>query len=241
MAAPNRVGRSRKVRHSVASVELDGLFGCTKCPRLVEYRQSVKPAKGRSRDQYWNRPVPGFGDLDARICLVGLAPGAHGANRTGRPFTGGGAGDFMYPLLYEAGFASQPEAESADDGLELRDLYIANAVKCVPPENKPKGDEFNNCRPYLARELAALSRLQVVIALGRGAFDSCLKHFRTIGLVDRPADYPFAHGARFELSPGFWLVACYHTSRYNVQTGRMTAPLFRQFLTEVRATLTENG
>lgn len=241
MAVPDRAVRSRKASHNVAVIELDGLIGCTKCPRLVEYRQNVKPAKGRCRDQYWNRPVPGFGDLDARICLVGLAPGAHGANRTGRPFTGDGAGDFMYPLLYEAGFASQPEADAVDDGLQLRDLYIANAVKCVPPENKPKGDEYSNCRPFLAQELAALTNLKVVIALGRGAFDSCLRHFLAAGLIRRPADYPFAHGARFELSPGFWLAACYHTSRYNVQTGRMTAPLFRQFLTEVQGILTENG
>jgi uracil-DNA glycosylase family 4 len=225
----------------VGIIELDGLVECTKCPRLVDYRQSVKPAKGRGRDEYWNRPVPGFGDLGARICLVGLAPGAHGANRTGRPFTGDGAGDFMYPLLHEAGLANQPLAEHAEDGLDLDDLYIVNAVKCVPPENKPKGDEFNNCRPYLAQELAALKNLKVVIALGRGAFDSCLKHFRSSGLIDRPAGYPFAHGARFELAPGFWLVACYHTSRYNVQTGRMTAPMFRQFLATVRLLVNEIG
>lgn len=222
-------------------IQLDGLVECKKCSRLVDYRQGIKPAKGRSREEYHNRPVPGFGDPAARVCLVGLAPGAHGANRTGRPFTGDGAGDFMYPLLYEAGFSSQPEAEHVDDGLQLRDLYIANAVKCVPPENKPKGSEFDNCRPYLAQELAALVNLQVVIALGRGAYDSCLRHFRAAGRVERPADYPFAHGARFELAPGLWLVACYHTSRYNVQTGRMTAPMFRRFLTEVRALLAENG
>ncbi len=225
----------------MAVIELDGLTECRKCPRLVDYLQNIKPAKGRCRQEYWNRPVSGFGDLNARICLVGLAPGAHGANRTGRPFTGDGAGDFMYPLLHEAGFANQPDAEHIADGLQLNDLYIANAVKCVPPENKPKGDEFNNCRPYLAQELAALSRLQVVIALGRGSFDSCLKYFRATGLIDRPADYPFGHGARYELTPGFWLVACYHTSRYNVQTGRMTAPMFRQFLDKVGAIVEENG
>ncbi len=225
----------------MAVIELDGLTECEKCPRLVEYRQNVKPAKGRSRDEYWNRPVAGFGDLNARICLVGLAPGAHGANRTGRPFTGDGAGDFMYPLLFEAGLASQPDAEHGQDGLELKDLYIANAVKCVPPENKPAAEEFNNCRPYLAAELAALDDLQVVIALGRGAFASCLKHFRAAGLVGRIADYPFAHGARYRISPKLWLVACYHTSRYNVQTGRMTAPMFAQFLAEVKALTEENG
>ena len=225
----------------MAVVEIDGLTACTKCPRLVDYLQNIKPAKGRTCDEYWNRPVSGFGDLNARICLVGLAPGAHGANRTGRPFTGDGAGDFMYPLLHEAGFASQAEAERIDDGLELNDLYIANAVKCVPPENKPRGDEFNNCRPYLAEELAALNKLKVIIALGRGSFGSCLKHFRSAGIINRLADYPFSHGARFEISPDLWLVACYHTSRYNVQTGRMTAPMFRQFLNEVKGLVAENG
>ena len=225
----------------MAVIELDGLTGCRKCPRLVEYRQNVKPAKGRSPEEYWNRPVAGFGDLNARICLVGLAPGAHGANRTGRPFTGDGAGDFMYPLLHEAGLASQPGAEHADDGLRLNDLYIVNAVKCVPPENKPNGAEFNNCRPWLAEEFAALKKMKVVVALGRGAYDSCLKYFRSAGLVDRPADYPFSHGGRFRLSPNLWLVACYHTSRYNVQTGRMTAGMFRTFLDETIALADENG
>ncbi len=225
----------------MAVIELDGLAECEKCPRLVEYRQKVNPAKGRSRNEYWNRPVSGFGDLNARFCLVGLAPGAHGANRTGRPFTGDGAGDFMYPLLYEAGFANQPEAEHAEDGLVLSDLYIANAVKCVPPENKPKGEEFNNCRPWLAEELAALNSLQVVIALGRSAFDSCLKYFRAAGLISRPADFPFSHAARFQISPELQLVACYHTSRYNVQTGRMTAPMFSRFLDEVKSLVEENG
>ena len=206
-----------------------------------EQTVTIKPAKGRSRSDYWNRPVAGFGDLEARICLVGLAPGAHGANRTARPFTGDGAGDFMYPLLHEAGFASQSVAEHAGDGLELNDLYITNAVKCVPPENKPNGQEFNNCRPYLAMELAELRRLGVVIGLGRGAYDSCLKYFRSQGIIERPADYPFAHGSRYRLPNGLWLVGCYHTSRYNVQTGRMTAPMFRQFLNELRALADENG
>ena len=181
------------------TIELKGLAGCKKCPRLVHYLKNISPAKGRSQADYWNRPVSGFGDRNARICLVGLAPGAHGANRTGRPFTGDGAGDFMYPLLHAAGFASQPAAEHAEDSLQLNDLYITNAVKCVPPENKPKADEFSLCRPYLARELAALVNLQVVIALGRGAFDSCLKHFRSAGMIDRLVDYPFSHGARFRL------------------------------------------
>jgi len=225
----------------VSTIELDGLDHCCRCPRLVDYRQNIKPAKGRNRADYHNRPVAGFGDPAARICLVGLAPGAHGANRTGRPFTGDGAGDFMYPLLHEAGFASRPDAEHADDGLELNDLYITNAVKCVPPENKPKGEEFNSCRSYMAAELAELDRLRVVIGLGRGAFESCLKYFRSVGAIERPAAYPFAHGVQHRISERLWLAGCYHTSRYNVQTGRMTAPMFRQFLVETRALADENG
>lgn len=225
----------------MAVIQPEGLLDCRKCPRLVRCRESVVPAKDRSSVEYWNRPVPGFGDIDARICLVGLAPGAHGANRTGRPFTGDGAGDFMYPLLYEAGLASQPEAEHADDGLQLRDLYITNAVKCVPPQNKPKAVEFDSCRPYMAHELDVLEHLRVVIALGRAAFDSCLKHFRTVGMIDRPADYSFAHGEQYRLDSGLWLVSCYHTSRYNVQTGRMNAGMFRSFLGQVKELVEENG
>jgi len=214
----------------MAQIELQGLAGCVRCPRLVAYLAGLKPAKGRVRDAYHNGPVNGFGDLQARICLVGLAPGAHGANRTGRPFTGDGAGDFMYPLLHAAGFSNQSEAQDCRDGLTLKDMYITNAVKCVPPDNKPVAAEFTNCRPYLARELAALDNLRVIIALGKGAYDSCLKLFREQGTIARLVDYPFAHGAHYRLPNGLWLAACYHTSRYNLQTGRMDAPLFNEFL-----------
>lgn len=218
----------------MSQIPLQGLADCEHCPRLVQYIAELKPAKGRSRDEYHNGPVSGFGDLQAQICLVGLAPGAHGANRTARPFTGDGAGDFMYPLLHEAGFSNQPEAYAADDGLALQDLYITNAVKCVPPENKPVAAEFSNCRPYLARELAALKDLRVIIALGRGAYDSCLKYFREQGVIDRLSDYPFAHATHHRLPNGLWLTACYHTSRYNLQTGRMNAEMFKEFLGLVR-------
>jgi uracil-DNA glycosylase family 4 len=214
----------------MAQIPLPGLAGCVRCPRLVEYLAGLKPARGRSRDAYHNGPVSGFGDLQARVCLVGLAPGAHGANRTGRPFTGDGAGDFMYPLLHAAGFSNQPNADCDEDGLQLHDLYITNAVKCVPPENKPVASEFNNCRPYMATELAALKNLRVIVALGRGAYDSCLKYFREQGEITRLADYPFAHAAHYRLPSGLWLAACYHTSRYNLQTGRMNSEMFVDFL-----------
>ncbi len=218
----------------MAHIPLQGLVGCDHCPRLVQYLGELKPARGRTREDYHNGPVNGFGDLNATVCLVGLAPGAHGANRTGRPFTGDGAGDFMYPLLHAAGFSSQAEAHSVDDGLQLHDLYITNAVKCVPPENKPIAAEFSHCRPYMAKELAALKNLRVIVALGRGSYDSCLKYFRAQGEVERLADYPFAHAAHYRLPNGLWLAACYHTSRYNLQTGRMTTKMFADFLDLVR-------
>lgn len=218
---------------------LDGLLACRRCQRLVDYIATLKPGRGRCRADYHNAPVPGFGDVQARIAIVGLAPGAHGANRTGRPFTGDGAGDFMYPLLHKAGFASQAEATAAEDGLELRNLYITNSVRCVPPGNKPLPAEFANCRDWLRQELAELPNLKLIIALGRGSFDSCLRHFLAEGVIGRVADYPFAHGAYFRLASGLQLLACYHTSRYNVQTKRMTAAMFCELLEQAKALATK--
>jgi len=190
----------------------------------------VTPKRSYRADDYWNRPVPGFGDAGARICLIGLAPGAHGANRTGRPFTGDGAGDFMYPLLHRAGLASQAEAVHRQDGLELNDLYITNAVKCVPPENQPKGSEFENCRIYLQNELDCLDKLRVLITLGTGAHRSLLHLLKSRRLIERLADFPFGHGACFALPDGRRLLGCYHTSRYNVQTGRIDKEMFLDIL-----------
>jgi len=197
----------------------------------------LTPSKGRLRTDYHNGPVNGFGDLQARICLVGLAPGAHGANRTGRPFTGDGAGIFMYPLLHQAGLSNQAEVVAADDGLELHDLYITNAVKCLPPENRPSAEEFSTCRPYLEKELQALKNLRVIIALGHGAHKSLLRLFQTQGLIKRLSDVPFGHGSSFLLSNGLRLVGCYHTSRYNVQTGRMNNKMFLDLLGQVKSLL----
>ncbi len=222
----------------MASLVLKGLHGCKRCERLVAFMAQLPPAKGRVRADYHNGPVNGFGDLQARICLVGLAPGAHGANRTGRPFTGDGAGDFMYPLLHQAGFSSLSEAVTADDGLELRDLYITNAVKCLPPENRPKTDEFAACRPYLETELRSLQKLQVIIALGHGAHSSLLRLFQAQGLIQKLSAVPFGHGSSYTLGNGTTLVGCYHTSRYNVQTGRMNSEMFIDLLARVRSLLT---
>ncbi len=224
------------------TASLDSLSTCRQCSRLVDHMAGVKPRRGLTQKDYWNGPVAGFGDPAARVFLVGLAPGAHGANRTGRPFTGDGAGDFMYPLLHQAGFASQAEASHADDGLQLHDLYISNAVKCLPPDNKPNASEFANCRPYLLAEQQRLSQLQVVVLLGRGAYESYLRLYRDLGEIGRLKDYPFGHGAVHRLPNGLLAVACYHTSRYNVQTGRMTKTMFLDLLAQVRQLLDqENG
>ncbi len=229
------VSPRRKRTTDLARIKLEGLENCVRCRRLAEHIEQLQPSKGRQRGDYHNAPVSGFGDLNARICLVGLAPGAHGANRTGRPFTGDGAGDFMYPLLHQAGYASQPEAISENDGLTLRDLYITNAVKCLPPENRPNAGEFAECRPYLIEEMKSLKNLQVIIALGHGAHNSLLKLFRDQALISRLSDVSFGHASNYQLSNGLWLVGCYHTSRYNVQTGRMNNRMFLDLLDDVKA------
>ena len=221
----------------MTSLSLKELGGCRRCSRLVDFMAQLPPSKGRTRADYHNGPVNGFGDLQARVCLVGLAPGAHGANRTGRPFTGDGAGDFMYPLLHLAGFANQSEVLSADDGLKLHDLYITNAVKCLPPENKPNAAEFTACRPYLEKELQELKALRVIIVLGHGAHNSLLRLFQAQGLIKRLAEVPFGHGSTHKLANGLTLVGCYHTSRYNVQTGRMNNRMFLDLLDQVRLLL----
>jgi uracil-DNA glycosylase family 4 len=218
------------------------LLACRRCPRLVAYLAALPPKRGFARGDYHAAPVPPFGDPLARVCLIGLAPGAHGANRSGRPFTGDGAGDFMYPLLHQAGFASQPEATALGDGLQLRDLYITNAVKCAPPENKPTPAEFAACRPYLAAELAVLPQLRVVLCLGREAQQSYLRLLQAQGVIGRLGDFPFAHDREVLLPHGVWLLASYHTSRYNVQTGRLTAAAFLAVLHKARRLAAgENG
>src|SRR5690349_22957707 len=174
------------------------VVGCTRCPRLVVYREQVARQKRRAyRDcEYWGRPVPGFGDCTARVLVLGLAPGAHGSNRTGRPFTGDASGKFMYPILFETGFSNQPGATDRDDGLELKDLYITAAVRCAPPDNKPLPQELANCAPYLDREMDALKNLKVVVALGRIGFDAYLNYLKRKGQIASKNLYVFQHGAK---------------------------------------------
>jgi len=201
---------------------------CALCPRLVAYRSKIASEKRRAyRDwEYWGKAVPGFGDPNARIVVLGLAPGAHGSNRTGRPFTGDASGNFMYPVLYETGFANQPSATDRNDGLELSDLYITAAVRCAPPDNKPLPEELANCAPYLDRELAALKRAKVIVALGRIGFEAYLNHLKRRGLLTIKKPYVFQHGAQYKMPDGRILLASYHPSNQNTQTGKLTRAMF---------------
>ncbi|HOT92588.1 MAG TPA: uracil-DNA glycosylase [Anaerolineae bacterium] len=208
---------------------------CRRCPRLVSWREEVARVKRRAfRDaDYWGKPVPGFGDPDARLVIIGLAPGAHGSNRTGRMFTGDSSGDTLYAALYRAGFANQPTATARDDGLTLYDTFITAVGRCAPPANKPTPQELTNCRPFLTRELALLRHTRVVLALGRIAFDGYLLLLREQG-VEIPT-LPFAHGATYTLpAPYPTLIASYHPSRQNTQTGRLTPAMFDAVFAQVR-------
>ncbi|MFZ3069794.1 MAG: uracil-DNA glycosylase [Anaerolineaceae bacterium] len=203
------------------------LVNCQKCPRLVAWREEVAATKRRAYvdQEYWGRPVPGFGDPKASLLVVGLAPGAHGSNRTGRMFTGDASGDFLYPALYRAGFASQPQTLHRDDGLELHDLFISAICRCAPPDNKPTPAEIRSCSPWLEAEMACLGHLKGIVALGRVAMDGVLE-LPAYRKVSRK-DVVFGHGAFFQLSEGLpWLLCSYHPSRQNTQTGRLTAEMF---------------
>jgi uracil-DNA glycosylase len=199
---------------------------CRRCPRLVEWRERVAREKvARFRDEtYWGRPLPGFGDPDARILLVGLAPAAHGGNRTGRVFTGDASGDFLWAALFAAGLADRPTSRRADDGLTLADAYVAAAVRCAPPLNKPTVEERDACAPFLARELVLLTEVRVVIALGAFAWDAALRAFGTVGHRASPKPR-FGHGAEVVVGP-YRLIGSYHPSQQNVFTRRLTAPMF---------------
>ena len=207
---------------------------CTRCPRLVVYREQVAREKRRAYRgcEYWGRPVPGFGDPNARVLVLGLAPGAHGSNRTGRPFTGDASGKFMYPILYETGFANQPHATHCDDGLELKGLYITAAVRCAPPDNKPLPQELANCAPYLDREMDGLKNLRVVVALGRIGFDAYLNYLKRRGQITGKKLYLFQHGAKYEMPDGKILLASYHPSNQNTQTGKLTRQMFGRIFEE---------
>jgi uracil-DNA glycosylase family 4 len=221
----------------------DAIVACNDCPRLRRYCARIAREKKAAHrdDTYWGRPVPGFGDPDARLLLVGLAPAAHGANRTGRVFTGdgtGGSGDFLLSAMHAAGFANIPTSRSVDDGLVLRDAYILAAVRCAPPDNKPTPGEIERCRRHLAAEVAALPRVRVVVALGKIGHDAFLAHLaETHGVRPRPRP-AFAHGSEARLGDGLpILLGSYHPSRQNTNTGKLTPPMMRRVFMRARALL----
>jgi uracil-DNA glycosylase family 4 len=231
------------------SVVREAIIACDACPRLRSYCADVAREKRRAYrgDVYWGKPVPGFGDPRARLLLVGLAPAAHGANRTGRVFTGdgeGGSGDFLMGALHRAGFANIATSHDPDDGLVLRDAFIAAAVRCAPPDNKPAPEEIARCLVHLRAEIDALPRIRVVVALGKIAFDAYLQLLKRDGIVVRPRPV-FAHTARYHLPNGQTLVACYHPSRQNTNTGKLTPEMidavFRQARTAIHGSKGSRG
>lgn len=201
---------------------------CTRCPRLTTYRRAIASEKvKRFRDwEYWGRPVPGFGDARARLFVIGLAPAAHGGNRTGRVFTGDRSGDWLYEALHAFGFANQPTSTHRGDGLRLNDCYVAAAVRCAPPANKPTKEEFEMCRPYLLEEFQLLRRVTVIVALGKIAFDEYLRMCQSMG-IQLPSPRPkFSHGAEYRVQPKVTILGSYHPSQQNTFTGTLTRPMF---------------
>jgi uracil-DNA glycosylase family 4 len=215
------------------------VVACRKCPRLVTHRERVAREKVRRfRDeQYWGKPIPSFGDPDAELLIVGLAPAAHGGNRTGRIFTGDLSGHFLFRALHRAVFANQPWSRHREDGLKLRNCYITAAVRCAPPDNKPTPTELATCRPYLVEEIRLLDRVRVVVALGRIAFEAFLRAWAETGRPLPPKRPRFAHGAMVELPGGIRLLASYHPSQQNTQTGRLTSGMFDRIFSRARRVL----
>lgn len=212
----------------------DQITRCRLCPRLVEWREQVAREKVRrfADQKYWGKPVPSFGDPRPRLLVVGLAPAAHGGNRTGRIFTGDRSGDWLFRALHKAGFANQPSSVSRDDGLRLKDCYVTAAVRCAPPLNKPLPQEIANCRPYLMRELRLLGRVRVIVALGRLAFDAVIA---SVGLDENGKARPkFGHGVETRLKQGVAMIASFHPSQQNTFTGKLTEPMFDRVFTRAR-------
>jgi uracil-DNA glycosylase len=212
------------------------IAACTRCTRLVEYCQKIGHIKRRAYLDwdYWAKPVPGFGDPQARLLILGLAPGAHGSNRTGRPFTGDGSGHFLYRILHRTGFASQPTALHKDDGQTLHDLYITSVVHCAPPDNKPTPVEIANCSIHVAKEIAALASVRVVLVLGKIAFDAYLNHLKRTGVLASKAGLVFGHGELYKLPNGIKLLCSYHPSLQNTNTGRLTEPMMVEIFRRAR-------
>jgi uracil-DNA glycosylase family 4 len=212
------------------------ITACNDCVRLREHCLEIARVRRRAYAdwEYWGRPVPSFGDERARVLTLGLAPGAHGSNRTGRMFTGDGSGDFLYPVLHEAGFASQPNSISRDDGMKLSGMWITAVVRCAPPGNKPSPDELRQCSQWLDKELALLKHIRVVVCLGRIAFDGLLGYEQRCGRLESRSGFVFAHGAEYTLPDGLTAIASYHPSLQNTNTGRLTRPMFLKVFERAR-------
>jgi uracil-DNA glycosylase family 4 len=212
------------------------IVDCARCQRLRSYCAEIARVRRRAYAdwEYWGKPVPSFGDVDARVLVLGLAPGAHGSNRTGRIFTGDGSGDFFYPVLHEAGFASQPRSVSRDDGMTLTGLWISAVVRCAPPANKPTPEELRNCSVWLDEEIRLLTNLRVVVCLGKIAFDAFLSHQLRAGQISARAGFTFRHGAEYALPGRLKLMASYHPSLQNTNTGKLTRPMFLAVFKRVR-------
>ncbi len=209
---------------------------CTRCARLREHCTMVAEKKRRAYLdwEYWGKPVPSFGDARARVLFVGLAPGAHGSNRTGRPFTGDGSGDFLYPQLHKAGFASQARSTDRDDGLKLKDAWITAVVRCAPPGNKPLPEEMANCAPFLDEEIAALPELRAIVCLGKIGFDGVVVHLIRTGQIERRGELKFGHGVEYRIPGGRWLLGSYHPSLQNTNTGKLTAEMMLRVFERAR-------
>ena len=212
------------------------IIACERCPRLRSHCTEVARVRRRAYAEweYWGHPVPSFGDPNAGVLGLGLAPGAHGSNRTGRPFTGDGSGDFLYPVLHEAGFASQPKATSRDDGMKLTELLYHLYQHYAPPGNKPLPEEIRNCAPWLDEEFALLRNLRVVVCLGRIAFDGLLSHAQRTGQISSRSGYAFRHGAEYTLPSGLHVIASFHPSLQNTNTGKLTRPMFLEIFQRAR-------
>ncbi|PKO17277.1 MAG: uracil-DNA glycosylase [Chloroflexi bacterium HGW-Chloroflexi-10] len=216
----------------------DAIVHCRLCPRLVSWREEIAQTKRKAYKDlaYWGKPVPGFGDIQGEVLVVGLAPGAHGSNRTGRMFTGDASGEFLYPALFKAGFANQPSSEKIDDGLTLSNLFITAVCRCVPPDNKPTNQEKKTCSPFLFWEIEAMQNLKVVVTLGAIAHDSILVHFST--KAGYKLQIPFSHNRSTYLDRlGIWLISSYHPSRQNTQTGKLTIAMFDSVWNQVKTKL----
>lgn len=212
------------------------IIACTRCPRLIAHCQKIGREKRRAYREweYWAKPVPGWGDPHARMLILGLAPGAHGSNRTGRPFTGDGSGNFLYRVLHKTGFASQPTSMHRDDGLALKDVYITAAVHCAPPGNKPTPGEIANCSVHVEREIGFLRDVQLVMVLGKIAFDAYLNYLKRHGVLQNKAGFTFSHGAHYKLPGGRTLLCSYHPSLQNTLTGKLTEKMMVDVLKKAR-------